>query len=197
MCSFGIDTNIDPNLDPSLWDAQPTTGTGSGESPTGAMHTLDSLNIVPPTPPVEPPCACLSVMYLTLTDLQAITSFAFPAVIPPLRRAITTTSTIMRCDKCPQQPFTAIQNVLTMTSLLSAIAERYHKVLQSIDTEAMRLEHLGEKKTFRVGDTDPLLQHLHTGTEDCPMGFNIELEPQRLETIVQEGAKNRSPGWRQ
>jgi hypothetical protein len=56
-----------------------------------------------------------------------------------------------------------------------AIAERFHKILKAIDTEAEELERTGARRSFRVGDNNPMLQHLHSGTEDCPLGFNIEL----------------------
>jgi hypothetical protein len=67
--------------------------------------------------------------------------------------------------------------MLALTSLLSAIAERYHKALQAIDADAAAQQRSGTKKQFHVGDADPGLQHLHTGTPDCPMRFVVELEP--------------------
>ena len=140
-------------------------------------------------------------MYLTLTDLQNISSCSFPSIVPSLRRALTTASTIIHCSRCPQQAFSAIQNVITLVSLLSAIAERFHKVIQEIEEEAERLEQTGEKKPFRVGDNDPAHAHLHTGSLDCPMGFNIHLDGHEwrkltkkvLKTEVMGGGGNPTP----
>ncbi|KAF2189498.1 hypothetical protein K469DRAFT_658388 [Zopfia rhizophila CBS 207.26] len=184
---FGF--GINPMIDPSLWNA------------TATSPKFDSPIALELNQPAEAPCTCLSIMYLTLTDLQTMTSFAFPGVVPTLRQAINTASLIMQCEKCPKEPFSAIQNVMTLSSLLSALAARFHKVLHEIDIEADRLERTGEKKPFRIGDTNPALQHLHTGTPDCPMSFNIELEAKdwrqlakkALKTEVLGGGSNPTP----
>ncbi|ORY13494.1 hypothetical protein BCR34DRAFT_264339 [Clohesyomyces aquaticus] len=194
------DLNFDPIIDPALWHAQPGPNSGWGDENHPAS-TNPNLN-TPHTPVSDSgPCSCLSNMYLTLSDLQSMTFFSFPAVIPKLRLAIMSASDIVRCDKCPADPFNAIQNVLTLASLLSALAERYHKVLFEIESEAIRLEQAGKKKPFRVGDNNPALHHLHTGTLDCPMGFDVELEAgewrrlakKALKTEVLGGGSNLTP----
>ncbi|KAF2472140.1 uncharacterized protein BDR25DRAFT_284635 [Lindgomyces ingoldianus] len=177
-----LNFDIDPIIDPSLWDAQPI-----GSKPN------NSIPLVPDQQP-EGPCTCLSIMYLTLSDLQAMTSFSFPAVIPKLRHAMRAVSVIVHCEKCPKEPFSAIQNVLTISSLLSALAERFHKVLHEIDQECKRLEQSGEKKQFRVGDNNPAHQHLHTGTLDCPMGFDIELEAKEWKQLTKKALKTEVLG---
>ena len=179
---------MDPAIDPSLWNDQPD------------MSKIDP-SITLPNQPDEAPCTCLSIMYLTLTELQTLSSFSFPAVVPPLRQAMSTASSIIHCDKCPKGTFSAIQNVQSLSALLAAIGERFHRVLFDIESEADRLERTGEKKPFRVGDNNPALQHLHTGTLDCPMGFNIQLEPKdwkalakkALQTEVLGGGSNSTP----
>jgi hypothetical protein len=114
---------------------------------------------------------------------------------------MTTVSSIMNCEQCPRNTFTLIQNVQSLTSLLSAIGERFHRVLKEIDAEAKRLERTGEKKAFRMGDSNPQLQHLHTGTPDCPLGYSLELEAKdwkifakkALRTEVLGGGSNPRP----
>jgi hypothetical protein len=183
-----IDPAIDSTIDPSLWNPQPSLS-----KPDHSMNLPDQ--------PGEVTCTCLSIMYLTLTELQTLPSFSFPAVIPPLRHAMNTTSSIIHCEKCPQGVFSTIQNVQSLSALLSAIAERLHRVLFNIEEEAERLERTGEKKPFRVGDSSPALQHLHTGTPDCPMGFNIHLDgkdwkalaKKALRTEVMGGGSNPTP----
>lgn len=177
-----LDFSMDPMIDPSLWNALPS----------GAKN--DSAIALPPTQQQETPCTCLSVMYLTITDLQTISSFAFPAVVVPLRRAMTTASSLLQCERCPKEPFTAIQNVQSLTALLSALAERFHKVLQEVDAEASRLEHTGAKKLFRVRENNPATHHLHTGEMDCPMGFDIELEGKDWKRLVKKAVRTEVMG---
>lgn len=114
---------------------------------------------------------------------------------------MSTLSTLIHCAQCPQEPFTAIQNVQSIVALFKAIVERLNKVLLCVDREAAELESTGKKKPYRVGDTNPALSHLHTGTPDCPMGFNIELEARdwrkiakmALRTEVYGGGSNSRP----
>lgn len=114
--------------------------------------------------------------------------------MPPLRHAMSTVSTIIHCEKCPNGTFSSIQNVQSLSALLSAIAERFHQILFEVDREAERLERSGEKKTFRIGDSDPALQHLHTGTEDCPMGYNIELDAKEWKSLVKKAIRTEVIG---
>ncbi|OCK86398.1 hypothetical protein K432DRAFT_376718 [Lepidopterella palustris CBS 459.81] len=114
-------------------------------------------------------------MYLTLSSLQALTSFSWPAVIIPLRSGMTTAMAILHCEDCPKEAYSAIQNVVTLTALLTALAERFCRALQAIDADAKKLEQSGQKKDMRIGDNSLENLHLHTGGVDCHMSFNIEL----------------------
>jgi hypothetical protein len=140
------------------------------------------------------PCTCLSKTYLTLTDLQSVQSFAFPQIIIPLRQAMSNLSDLIHCPTCPKDPFNAIQNIQSVVSLFKAIVERFNKVLFEVDAEAERLEAAGQKKPYRIGDNNPALYHLHTGTLDCPMGFNIELEARDWQRIVKTALKTEMNG---
>jgi len=123
-----------------------------------------------------------------------MSSFAFPAVVAPLRRAMTTASTLLHCEKCPKEPFTAIQNVQSLSALLSALAERFHKVLNEVETEASRLENTNGKKLFRVSENNQGTTHLHTGGINCPMGFNIELEGKEWRRVVKKAVRTEVLG---
>jgi len=179
---------MDP-IDPSLWQVQPNDASPNTQS----SHTPDQ--------PDMDPCSCLSAMYLTVTDLQSINNFTFPAVVPRLRHALTTASNIVNCPKCPSDTFSAIQNIQCLNSLLSALGQRFHNVLAEIDAEARRCESTGTKKSFRIGDNNPENMHLHTGSPDCPMSYNVELEPKEwkrlakkmLRTEVEGGGSNPTP----
>lgn len=80
--------------------------------------------------------------------------------------------------------------MLSLISLLTAIAERWHKALAAIDSETQLLETTGQKKAFRLGDADPNLVHLHTGTPDCPMAFTIDLEPKEWRKLSKRAIKS-------
>ncbi|KAL6708517.1 hypothetical protein ACN47E_002780 [Coniothyrium glycines] len=177
-----MDYGLDSHIDPSLWNLEPL--------PTPIHHDNQS-----PLDPSNPgPCTCLSQMYLTLTDLQSIQSFAFPQIILPLRKAMSTLSDLIHCPQCPKDPFNAIQNTQSIVSLFKAIVERFSKALLAVDLEATHLDATGSKKPFRIGDNNPALSHLHTGTLDCPMGFNIELEGKDWSKIAKTALKTEVHG---
>jgi hypothetical protein len=103
-------------------------------------------------------------------------------------------SDLIKCPLCPKETFSAIQNVQSVVALFKAVVERFNKVLLEIDREASSLEATGQKKPYRVGDNNPALSHLHTGTLDCPMGFNIELEAKDWKRIVKTALKTEVYG---
>jgi hypothetical protein len=133
-------------------------------------------------------------MYLTLNDLQTVPSFHFPEVVIPLRKAMGILSDIIHCQQCPKDNFSAIQNIASVAALCKALVERFNKVLMVIDTEAERLEQTGEKKPYRIGDSNPNLHHLHTGTLDCPLGFNIEIGGQDWKKLAKTALRTEVYG---
>lgn len=72
--------------------------------------------------------------------------------------------------------------------------ERFNKVLLEVDAEASRLEQTNQKKSYRIGDNNPALFHLHTGNLDCPMGFNIDLEARDWKKLVKTALKTEVYG---
>ena len=77
---------------------------------------------------------------------------------------------------------------------MKALVERFNRVLMEVDREATLLEAAGLKKPYRIGDNNPALFHLHTGSLDCPMGFNIELEPRDWRKLVKTALKTEVYG---
>lgn len=175
MCSFGTDLPIDPALWNNFGDGTPVHGDSSDQD-------------------IMTPCTCLSIMYLTVTELQTVQSFAFPAIVIPLRKAMGVLSDLIHCPQCPKDNFTAIQNIQSIVSLCKAIVERFNKVLTDIDKEAERLEETGQKKPYRIGDNSPENLHLHTGGIDCPMGFNIDVEPKDWKKLAKTALKTEVYG---
>ncbi|KAL1792097.1 hypothetical protein ACET3X_009848 [Alternaria dauci] len=179
--AYTLDTTMDPllwNLAPDIQpDIQPIDShdTFSSQSNTGQ-------------------CSCLTTTWLTLTELQAVVTFHFPQVVLPLRKAMTALSELIHCDQCPRESYSAIQNVQSIVSVMKAVVERFNRVLIEVDREAVRLEETGQKKPYRIGDNNPALLHLHTGTLDCPMGFNIEIEGKDWKKLVKTALKTEVYG---
>lgn len=140
------------------------------------------------------PCTCLSLMYLTVSELQTVQSFEFPQVVVPLRKAMGVLAGIIRCQQCPKDNFSAMQNTASITSLSRAIVERFSKVILTIDAETERLEQTGGKKLYRIGDASPELAHLHTGQPDCPMAFRVEIEPRDYQRLAKTALKTEVYG---
>ena len=121
-------------------------------------------------------------------------TFSFPQVIIPLRKAMSCITAVTHCATCALDVFSALQNVSSLASLFKATIARFARVLQEIDLEAARLVAAGARKPYRIGDNNPALAHLHTGTLDCPMGFNIELEPCVWKTLVKTALRTEVHG---
>jgi hypothetical protein len=84
--------------------------------------------------------------------------------------------------------------------VLTAVTDCYRKILGSIDAEAARAENAGTTIQYRIGDTSPERWHLHTGTNDCPMGVNVDLDPSEYKMLARKvikadvlGAANANP----
>jgi hypothetical protein len=135
-------------------------------------------------------------MYLTLSSLQAQAEFNFPEVLPKLRSALATTTNVLKCEECPRQVTTAMQNVMLLTTLLTSVTDCYQKLISSIEVEAERVKESGETKNFRMGDNAPERMHLHTGTLDCPMGFDIELDGEEWRKLARKVVKADLEGSR-
>jgi hypothetical protein len=121
-------------------------------------------------------CSCLTDMALSLSTLQSISPFTFPESLLPIRKSLQTTKSVLECPQCPKESTTAMQNILYLTTLLTTITDSCGSFLEAIDVEASRATSANEKKKFRIGDSSPEKHHLHTGTLDCPMGFNVDLD---------------------
>ncbi|CAI9633704.1 unnamed protein product [Alternaria burnsii] len=176
---------LDTTVDPLLWNLAPDIQPDI--QPIGSHHTFSDQ-------PTTGQCSCLTTTWLTLTELQAVVTFHFPQVVLPLRKAMTSLSELIHCKQCPRESYSAIQNVQSIVSVMKAVVERFNKVLIEVDREALRLEETGQKKPYRIGDNNPALQHLHTGTLDCPMGFNIEIEGKDWKKLVKTALKTEVYG---
>ena len=83
-----------------------------------------------------------------------------------------------------------------MITLLSALACGFDTILQEVDKEAARLTDIGQKKSFKMGDANLEMAHLHTGGPDCPMNFDVELEATEWRKLAFRAIKAQIHGIR-
>ena len=82
------------------------------------------------------------------------------------------------------------QNFMLMNTILTAVATGFEKVFQNIRTEAVLAESTGRKKEFRMGENSPEMAGHHTGTSDCPVAFEVELDPQEWRILAVRAVSN-------
>ena len=131
-------------------------------------------------------CTCLSELYLSLSSLQALAEFSFPMALVTIRPACNVAYSVLVCQQCPEDRNSAMSNLMLLTTLLTSIVERYDRVLKQIDIDTRRASAVGETIPFRMGDNRPDHAHLHTGTLDCPMGFDVDLSPSEWQKLARK-----------
>ncbi|GAB7338753.1 hypothetical protein MBLNU457_5464t1 [Dothideomycetes sp. NU457] len=137
-------------------------------------------------------CACLSSMYLSLSNLQSLQECAFPGALHSIREAITTAWNVLHCANCPQQFLTALHNVQMLGMVLMSIAERYHQVMDWIEVEQQRASACDEKLSFQIGNLNGSTTHLHS--DDCLGMFNINLDPLEWRRLTKRVVRNEVQG---
>ncbi|KAL8936488.1 MAG: hypothetical protein Q9216_004905 [Gyalolechia sp. 2 TL-2023] len=134
---------------------------------------------------VDISCSCLNELYSTLASFQLRPPISFPASRGPLLEATSLARRVVRCPYCPRDYPSALQNLMLLTTLLPLVAHGYARLLNHIREQAAQ----GCTITYRVGDTSLSAAHLHTGTPDCPMGFNVELGPEEWAVMARKVVK--------
>jgi len=137
-------------------------------------------------------CACLSSMYLSLSNLQSLQECAFPGALHSLREAITTAWTVLHCVNCPQQFVTALHNVQMLGMVSMTIAERYHQVMDWIEVEQQRASACNETLSFQIGNLNGSTTHLHS--DDCLGMMNINLDPLEWRRLTKRVVRNEVQG---
>ncbi|KAF2145724.1 uncharacterized protein K452DRAFT_284090 [Aplosporella prunicola CBS 121167] len=187
---------IDPLLDDSSLDAilgaHPLPDSGYSDSHVQCADPDDAPAFDLPSP-FNPPCSCLSNMYLTLSSLQSQPSFTFPYSLPVIQRAMATAAAVLKCQQCPKGAASAIQNLHQLSSTLMTIVDCFHRILISIDEEANRVDALGITKPFHIADASAPPE-MHTGTSDCPARFGMDLTGQEWRTMARRVLKTRFVG---
>ena len=93
-------------------------------------------------------CKCLSSLYSTLSSFQHLPPPSFPYSMGVLTKATAVARDALRCQRCPTLYTTALQNLMSLCTLLPVIAHEYGKLLQHVDERSSR----GEYINFRMGE---------------------------------------------
>ncbi|KAL1646893.1 hypothetical protein SLS58_003028 [Diplodia intermedia] len=122
-----------------------------------------------------------------------MSSHEFPFSLPPLRSALAAANAVLHCPTCPQSMATATQNIHMLISLLMTVIDAVHKLLQTIDAEAARVDAAGTSKPFMVADASAP-HYMHTGTPDCPVKFGMELSGAEWRELARKVVKRQVVG---
>ncbi|KAI4170286.1 MAG: hypothetical protein LQ343_005039 [Gyalolechia ehrenbergii] len=191
--------SVEPNTDlPAAWDnvqtpdlsVFPFAGTrqrnnfvNGGESEdTATDHDTGDLASMQIVDLVGISCSCLNELYSMLASFQSLPPSSFPASRGPLLEATNLARRVVRCPYCPRDYPSALQNLMLLTTLLPLVTHGYAKLLEHIQERAAQ----GCTITYRVGDPSLSAAHLHTGTPDCPMGFNVELNAEEWAVMTRK-----------
>lgn len=177
------------NLPPELMNIPQTINQHHHTPPDRApqSHNTDQL----------PSCACLSTLYLTLSNLATMDpSFSFPTALHPLRQAMSTASVVIACPICPTRFITGLQNVQLLNALLMSLAERFSRILTSITAETKTLEQANSSlpsshqktKTFRLADLSTP-GHMHTGGLSCAAAFSLSFTPAEWRSMAKKAVR--------
>ncbi|KAI9710903.1 MAG: hypothetical protein M1820_002338 [Bogoriella megaspora] len=178
-----LNSALNSNIDPSL---ELSSLSNNGQSPqTSSTNRPRSLALTG----LDTQCACLPNIYLMLSELRNFDGCSFPLPLPSIRKAMYTANESLACDTCPKDFSTANQNLHLTCALLATVANGFRRLLQDIDREAEIADAAGVKKAFRIGEMNYQNMHLHTGTLDCPLGFNIELSAPEWRSLARKAVR--------
>ncbi|KAJ5587896.1 uncharacterized protein N7459_003661 [Penicillium hispanicum] len=80
----------------------------------------------------SPRCACLSYLYLCLSHISSIASFPVNShTLGSLYIAARTAQDVIRCEACPKDFATGVQNIMFTGTLLTVIADAWLRVYNS------------------------------------------------------------------
>lgn len=119
-----------------------STVSESSAMPFATPANFPDMLSLPLTPPsmcsdsTTPQCTCLSYLYLCLSHISSIASFPVNNhTLCSLYIAARTAKDIIRCQNCPQNFATGIQNVMFTGTLLTVVADAWLRVFKSDPVE--------------------------------------------------------------
>ncbi|KAF3385427.1 hypothetical protein F1880_002097 [Penicillium rolfsii] len=103
--------------------------------PTNILNT-HSLPLTPPmtnlADPATPQCTCLSYLYLCLSHISSVASFPVNShTLCSLYIAARTAQDVIRCESCPKNFASGVQNVMFTGTLLTVVADAWLRVYNS------------------------------------------------------------------
>lgn len=108
------------------WPDFATTSASAG------MLSMDSGFSGVPASDGGPTCPCLSYLYLCLSTISSLNSFSINReTINSLTTAARTAQSVIRCEICPMNFSTGMQNVMMLVTLLNVMADAWYKVSQA------------------------------------------------------------------
>ena len=138
-------------------------------------------------------CACLSTIYLELSDLNSMTNYSFPAALHPLQNAMDAAKKTIECCICPKNAISAMQNLHLIITLLSSIADRFQKVVHAIDIDAAILSETGEARSYQFCETS-MASHTHLASANRSATFSLDVQAeewqQMAKKVVQSNVKH-------
>ena len=135
-------------------------------------------------------CKCLSSLYSTLSSFQTLPPPSFPYSMNILTKATTVAYDAVRCQRCPFAYASALQNLMSLCTLLPLVVHEYGKLLKHIDERSSKECSI----RFRMGEYSMDQLHLHTGTPDCPLSFDAELSGVEWRSMARRVIKQRVMG---
>ncbi|KAI5244485.1 hypothetical protein E4T43_03786 [Aureobasidium subglaciale] len=121
-------------------------------------------------------CACLSSMYLSLDNLRAMNTFSFPSGLYCLRDTLGTAKSCVDCR--------------LLGTLLLSLAERYSRILKTIDSDAGIAEESNRMKTLEISDGGTLMPvHDPMGRLGSTGPLILELTPSEWRKLAKKVVK--------
>jgi len=144
-------------------------------------------------PSEEPTCSCLQSLYASLSSFSSSPPPSFPYSMSGLKKATALARTAVRCQICTKDYNNALQNASLLNTLLQLTVGEYARLLKHIDERAT----MEAKIVFRMGADhphEPIDWSKHTGTPDCPMGFNITLKREEWRMLARTAVRKEVLG---
>jgi len=165
----------------------------SDHEPTGSLSCPDKIPSEgspegQPAISTEIECSCLPSLYSTLSSFKTLPPPSFPFSMGVLTNATRVAQNTGRCKQCPTQYASALQNLMLLSTLLPLIAHEYGKLLAYIDGRASK----GGTITFRMAEREHVPGH--TGSADCPLGFDLEVSAEEWRSMARRIIKKRVMG---
>lgn len=106
--------------------------------------------LTPPDDTENRQCTCLSHLYLCLSNLSSMAAFPITdQTICSLQIMARTASEVIRCETCPKNFATGIQNVMFTGTLLTVLADAWLRMYQS-DPVELGLQHAPSEFIDRI-----------------------------------------------